>query len=170
MSKIATAVGQIKTLYKENLWQGRLILATFIIILVLVVVRVSLPYTIIYSATYWLDTQGVTAEIEDISININKGTFAVIGASGTKDGLSVFNIGKASIDWEWKPLSTKTIHIRSVELGDFNLSAAQYSDAIEIAGVVIKDTGTVEDQSAQEEDTVAWGASLNQIDLKDIGF
>jgi len=66
MGKIATAVGQIKTLYKENLWQGRLILATFIIMLVLVVVRVSLPYTIIYSATYWLETQGVTAEIEDI--------------------------------------------------------------------------------------------------------
>ena len=170
MGKIATAVGQIKTLYKENLWQGRLILATFIIMLVLVVVRVSLPYTIIYSATYWLDTQGVTAEIEDISININKGTFAVIGASGTKDGLAVFNISKASIDWEWKPLSTKTIHIRSVELGDFNLIAAQYSDAIEIAGVVIKDTGTVEDQPAQEEDTVAWGASLNQIDFKDLGF
>ncbi len=170
MSKIATAVGQIKTLYKENLWQGRLILAALIIILVLVVVRVSLSYTIIYSATYWLNTQGVTATIEDISINVNKGTFAVIGASGTKDGLRVFNIGKASIDWEWKPLSTKTIHIQSVELEDFNLNAAQYSDAIEIAGIVIKDTGTVEDQPAQDEDTVAWGASLNQIDFKGLGF
>jgi hypothetical protein len=170
MSNIATAVGQIKTLYKENLWQGRLVLAAFIIILVLVVVRVSLPYTIIFSATYWLKTQNVTATIEDISINVIKGTFAVIGANGSKDGINVFNIGKASIDWEWKPLSKKAIHVQSVELEDFNLNAAQYSDAIEIAGIVIKDTGTLEDQAAQDEDTVAWGASLKQIDLKDLGF
>jgi hypothetical protein len=170
MSKIATTVGQIKTLYKENLWQGRLIVAVFITILLLVVVRVSLPYSIIYSATYWLNTQGVTATIEDISINVNKGTFAVIGATGSKDGARVFNIGKASIDWEWKPLSSKTIHIQSVELEDFNLNAAQYSDAIEIAGIVIKNTGTDEQQPTQEEDTVAWGASLNQIDFKGLGF
>ena len=170
MSTIAKAVGRIKTLYKQNLWQGRSILAAFIIILVLVVVRVSLPYTIIYSATYWLKTQNVTATIEDISINVIKGTFAVTGANGSKDGLSVFNIGKASIDWDWKPLSKKAIHIQRVELEDFNLNAAQYLDAIEIAGIVIKDTGTVEDQPAQDEDSVAWGASLKQIDFKDLGF
>ncbi len=170
MSKIATIVGQTKTLYNENLWQGRLILATLITLLVLVVVRVSLPYTIIYSATYWLNTQGVTAQIEDVTINIIKGNLTVVGATGTKNKVSVFNIGKASVDWEWKPLSTNTIHIQSVELEDFNLNAAQYSDAIEIAGIVIKDTGIVEQQPTQDEDTVAWGASLNQIDFKDLGF
>ncbi len=170
MSKITTKFNQIKTLYNNNLWQGRLILATLITLLILVIVRVSLPYTIIYSAVYWLDQQGITAQIEDITIDINEGKFSIHGASGKKDDTRVFNIGKASIDWEWTPLSKKTIHVTDVTLEDFNLKAAQYQDAIEIAGIVIKEGETVEQQPTDEDSPVAWGASLNQIDFHDLGF
>jgi len=170
MSKITTKIVRIKTLYNEHLWQGRLIAATLITMLVLLVVRVSLPYTIIYSAVYWLNQQGVASQIEDISIDVYKGTFSVHGATGTKNGDRVFNIGKASIDWAWTPLKNKTIHIKDVILQDFNLNAAQYLDAIEIAGILITDDGTVAQQPSQEDDPVAWGASLDQIDFKDLGF
>ncbi len=170
MSILSTKIGRAKTLYNENLWQGRLILTSLIIILVLVVVRISLPYTIIYSSIYWLNQQGVTAQIEDISININKGTFAVLGATGTKEGANVFNISKASIDWSWRPLSRKTIHIKSIQLEGFNLNAEQYSDAIKIAGIVIKDDGGVQQKPAKEDSQVAWGASLNYIDFKNLVF
>ncbi len=170
MNKITTKLDQAKTLYKNHLWQGRLILATLITILVLLLVRVTLPYTVIYSAIYWLNKQGVAAQIEDISINVHKGTFSVHGASGTKNGTRVFNIGKASIDWEWTPLSKNTIHITDVILEDFKLIAAQYLDAIEVAGILIKDEDTDQQQSAQEDDSIAWGALLNQIDFKDLGF
>ncbi|MBT8118183.1 MAG: hypothetical protein KJN89_00585, partial [Gammaproteobacteria bacterium] len=170
MSKITTRIGRVKTLYKDHLWQGRLIVATLITVLVLLIVRVSLPYTIIYSAVYWLEQQGITAQIEDITINISKGTFSVHGASGIQNETRVFNIGKVSVDWEWTPLKDKNIHITDVVLEDFILNAAQYMDAIEIAGILIKDDGTVEQQSTQEDDPVAWGAALNQIDFKDLRF
>ena len=170
MSKITTSIGRVKTLYKDHLWQGRLIVATLITVLVLLIVRVSLPYTIIYSAVYWLKQQGITAQIEDISINISKGTFSVHGASGIQNGTRVFNIGKVSVDWEWTPLKNKNIHVTDVVLEDFILNAAQYLDAIEIAGILIKDDGAVEQQTTQEDDPVAWGAALNQIDFKDLRF
>ena len=99
MSNITSKVNHVKTLYKNNLLQGRLILATLIILLVLIAIRISLPYTIVYSTIYWLDKQGVSAQIEDISINVYKGTFAILGATGSKNATRVFNIGKASIDW-----------------------------------------------------------------------
>ena len=170
MSNLTSIINRIKTLYGNKLWQGRLILATLIILLVLVVVRISLPYTIVYSTIYWLDKQGVSAQIEDITINVYRGTFAVLGATGSKNGTRVFNIGKASINWGWRPLSTKTIHIKSVALDDFNMNAAQYSDAIEIAGILIKDDGTVQQQADVEEDPVSWGTALNLVDFKDLGF
>ena len=170
MSNKTTRIGRVKTLYKDHLWQGRLIVATLITVLVLLIVRVSLPYTIIYSAVYWLKQQGITAQIEDITININKGTFSVHGASGIQNESRVFNIGKVSVDWEWTPLKNKNIHVTDVVLEDFILNAAQYLDAIEIAGILIKDDGTVEQQTTQEDDTVAWGAALNQIDFKDLRF
>ena len=170
MSKITTKIDRIKTLYKNNLWQGRLIVATLITILVLLIVRVSLSHTIIYSTVYWLKQQGIAAQIEDITINITEGTFSIHGATGTKNGNRVFNIGKASIDWGWTPLSKKTIHIKDVILEDFSLNAALYLDAIEVAGIVIKESDAVEQQPTQVDDPVAWGAALNQIDFKDLDF
>ena len=170
MTKLKNSINQAKTLYKNHQWQGRLLLTTFIILVVLLLIRASLSYTIIYSTVYWLNKQDISAHIDDISINIRKGTFTVSGASGTREGISVFNIGKASIDWAWRPLQKKTIHIRSIGLDDFKLDIEQYPDAIVIAGIVLKDEAGAEQQPAAEEDSVDWGTSLNRIDFTDVGF
>lgn len=170
MSKISETYGRLRSKYNNNLWQGRLILAAIIFLLVLLVVRISLSYTIVYSVTYWLNTQGVVTNIEDISINVRKGTFTLTGASGTRGGDSLFNIGRASIDWDWRPLSKKTIHITSVELKDFNLEIKKYSDAMVIAGIVIREGEGIEEPPDTKEDTVTWGASLRRIDFGDLGF
>jgi outer membrane protein OmpA-like peptidoglycan-associated protein len=170
MADISEMLGRGKTWYKNNLWQGRLLLSVSVILLVLVIVRISLPYTIVFSAVYWLDKQGVTSQIEDISINVIKGTFSVHNATGSKDGERVFNIGKASIDWEWAPLSTKTIVVKQVALDDFDLDAQQYSDGIIIAGITISNDGSVEQQPAQEDQPVSWSTALNQVDFSDLNF
>ena len=170
MKKISETAQKARDLYKSHLWQGRLILAAVIMVLVMVVIRVSLPYTIVYSSIYWLGTQGIEATIDDIVINVTRGTFSVINASGTKDGDRIFNIGKASIDWEWRPLTGKTIHIKGVELDGFSLAAEQHKDALVIGGVVIRSDGSVEAPPAEAKDAVAWGASLDRIDFKDMGF
>lgn len=170
MSTISAKTRQIRDLYKDHLWQGRLVLAVLITFLVLAAVRIALPYIIIYSTVYWLDSQGVSSQIDDIFIDIDQGTFTVINAAGSSNGNRVFDIGKASIDWEWRPLSKKTIHIKSVTLEDFKLQAIQYTDALSIAGIIIKDDGTIEQQDTNDDQSIAWGASLNQIDLKQLGF
>lgn len=170
MNRISQATQKTRTLYRNHLWQGRLILAAAIIVLLMIVVRVSLPYTIVYSSIYWLGKQGIEAQIEDIVINVARGRFSVINASGTKNGDTVFHIGKASIDWAWRPLTAKTIHVKGVEIEDFSLIAEQHVDAIVVGGVVITSDGSVETPAEEVEDAVAWGASLDQINFKDLGF
>jgi len=170
MNRISQATQKARTLYREHLWRGRLVLAAVIIVFIMVVVRVSLPYTIVYSSIYWLGKQGIEAQIEDIVINVARGSFAVINASGTKDGDRVFHIGKASIDWAWRPLAARTIHVKGVELDDFSLVAEQHADALVVGGVVITSDGSVEATAEEVEDAVAWGASLDQINFRDLGF
>ena len=170
MSVFSAKLKQAKSLYNNNLWQGRLLLSTLIILLILIIVRISLPYTIVYSAVYWLNKQGVTSQIEDITINIIDGTFSVLNATGSKDGDTVFNIGRASIDWEWAPLSTRTIVVKQVLLDEFDLRAKQYTDGLVIAGITIKDDGTVEQPAAADEQPVAWSTALNQIDFTKLNF
>ena len=161
---------QARALYRAHLWRGRIILAVLATLLVLVVVRISLPYTIIYSSISWLGKQGITAHIEDISINVTKGSFAIIDARGSRNGEMVFEIGRALIEWEWRPLAARTIHIRGVELDGFDLIAEQHADAMVIAGIVIRPGAAVEPATAETNDTVAWGTSLNRIDFRDVGF
>jgi hypothetical protein len=168
MGKTSGKLGQIRAWYKNNLWQGRLLFTALILFLVLVIVRVSLPFTIVYSAVYWLDKQGITSQIDDISINVIQGTFSILNASGTKNGDTVFNIDKASIDWAWAPLSTKTIVVKQVVLEDLDLQAQQYSDGLIIAGITIRSDGTVEQPPAAEEQPVAWSTALNQVDFRDL--
>ena len=170
MKSVAAAFAKTRSFYRSYLWQSRLILATLITVIVLVVVRVSLPYTILYSSIYWLGTQGITAHIEDISIDVSEGTFSVLGAKGRKNGETVFSVGRALIDWQWRPLADKTIHIKAIELEALELSAEKYADAMVIAGVVIKQDGSVQAEVTETDDTVAWGTSLNRIDFRDLGF
>ncbi|MGB5519151.1 MAG: hypothetical protein WBO73_11920, partial [Gammaproteobacteria bacterium] len=170
MSTRSAKFQRLRNLYQSHLWQGRMILVSLIIVIVLVVVRVSLPYTIVYSAVYWLGQQGIASQIEDIRMNVTDGTFTIINASGIKDGDTVFNIGKASIDWQWRPLSRKTIHITEVVLEDFDMQAAQFSDAVVIAGVVIKQNGQVQAPPAEEAQPVAWSTALDRIDFNDLVF
>ncbi|MGD2160846.1 MAG: hypothetical protein PVG94_06690, partial [Gammaproteobacteria bacterium] len=156
MGNLSEKLGRGKTWYKNNLWQGRLLLSVLIILLALVIIRISLPYTIVYSAVYWLNKQGITSQIEDISINVIKGTFSVHNANGAKNGERIFNIGEASIDWEWKPLSTRTIVVKRISLADLDLQAQQYTDGLIVAGITLASDGTVEQPPAEEEQPVSW--------------
>ena len=171
MGNTSQKPGRLKTWYINNLWQGRLLLSVSIVLLILVIVRISLPYTIVYSAVYWLNKQGVTSQVEDITINVINGTFSVHNATGSKDGEPVFNIGKASIDWEWAPLSARTIVVKQVALEDFDLQAQQYSDGLIVAGITIQNDGTVEQPPAEDdEQPVSWSTALNQVDFSDLNF
>ncbi|NNJ97040.1 MAG: hypothetical protein HKP12_07750 [Gammaproteobacteria bacterium] len=138
MNKIQWKYQQARSQYNKHLWLGRLLLVFLILLLVLSIVRVSLPYTIVYSAVYWLDQQGITAEIEDIDINVIQGTFAIINASGHRNGDTLFKVGKASIDWQWRPLAKKTIYIKEIKLEAFDLQLEQYVDAVVVAGVELQ--------------------------------
>jgi outer membrane protein OmpA-like peptidoglycan-associated protein len=170
MGNLSEKLGRGKTWYKNNLWQGRLLLSVLIILLALVIIRISLPYTIVYSAVYWLNKQGITSQIEDISINVIKGTFSVHNANGAKNGERIFNIGEASIDWEWKPLSTRTIVVKRISLADLDLQAQQYTDGLIVAGITLASDGTVEQPPAEEEQPVSWSTALNQVDFRDLNF
>jgi hypothetical protein len=170
MNKIQSKYQQARSQYNRHLWLGRLLLVFLILLLILSIVRVSLPYTIVYSAVYWLDQQGITSEIEDIDINVIQGTFAIINASGHRNGDTLFKVGKASIDWQWRPLAKKTIYIKEIKLEAFDLQLEQYVDAVVVAGVELKEDGSIEPQPEAEEQAVAWGTALDQINFTDLAF
>ena len=169
MIKIPLIFDRVKSYYKNNRWQGRIILTFLIFTLILGIARLLLPQTIIYSTTSWLKDQGIDSSIEAININIINGTVSLVNAKGSKDGEPLFNIGLVDIYWRWAPLSEKTVVVTKVGLDKFSLNIKQYSDEIIIGGVQLplNTAGEIEvppaDIDKSDEQTTPWAASLGQV-------
>ncbi len=169
MIKTPLIFESVKSYYKNNRWQGRIILTLLIFTLILGIVRLLLPQTLIYSTTSWLKGQGIDSSIEAININIINGTVSLVNAKGSKNGEPLFNIGLVDIYWRWAPLSEKTVVVTKVGLDKFSVNIEQYSDEIIIGGVKLplNRAGEIEvppvDTDKSDEQTTPWAASLGQV-------
>ncbi len=157
----------LKTLYKNNLFKGRLLLALSIFIIVLIIIRITLSPAIIYGATNWLKKQNIDAHIETIDIGLFSGTVSLLNATGSRDGKPLFNIGRVDIFWRWSPLSEKTIEVSKISLDQFSAGIESYSDEMIIGGVhlPLNPKPVPEDQSSDDDadTTHSWAATLGEV-------
>ena len=157
----------LKTLYKNNLFKGRLLLALSIVITALIIIRIALSPAIIYGATNWLKKQDIDAHIETIDISLFSGTISLLNATGSRDGKPLFNIGRVDIFWQWAPLSEKTIEVSKISLDQFSAGIESYSNEMIIGGVhlPLNPTLVAEDQSSEDDadTTHSWAASLGEV-------
>ena len=168
-SHISKTSAFIKSFYRNNPWKGRFILATFILLLALTLIRAVLPQTIIYSTTSWLKQQNIHSSIESVNIDLFNGTISLTNARGSRNGEPLFNIGLIDIHWHWAPLSDKTIKVTKIVLDQFSVNIEHYSDVIIIGGVTISLTPPTKvkdkksDDSKATEEIKPWAASLDRI-------
>ena len=83
----------LKQFYKDNPWKARFLIAFLALIFLLTLVRVTLPQTVIYTATSWLEKRGIESTIEDIDFDFFDGTISLYNAEGSLEGAPLFNIG-----------------------------------------------------------------------------
>jgi len=169
-------INNIKTFYHRSPWSGRFIAAFFILSLLLIIARVALSPGIIYGTTSWLKKQGIDANIEAVDINIFDGTVTLKKAVGNKNGRPLFKVGLVELQWQWRPLSNKTIKITRVALDSLNISIKQYHDAIIIGGVNIplkKTAGETPENTNKDEageNVKAWAAALGEVSFTNLNI
>ena len=83
---------QYKIFSHNHPWRKWLLIVFLFIILLLALIRISLPFTINYSAISWLKSQGVTANIGDIDISLVDGTFFITNISGKNKNDKGFSV------------------------------------------------------------------------------
>ena len=157
---------RLQTFYRSKLWRGRLILALTSFVLLISIYRITLPHTIIYSATSWLKQQNIETTIESINIDIINGSFSIVNATGSENGSPLFNVGLIDIHWRWTPLSKKTIVVSKVVLDHFNVSIKKYGDKIIVGGVQIplgSQATEVSVNNDTDENAKPWAASLGEV-------
>ncbi len=163
---------RLSVIYDNNPWKGRTALFILILCTLLILVRASLPYTIIYSANSWLKEQNIDSTIEDISIGVFDGTISLKNARGSRDGKALFDVGLVDIHWRWTPLSSKKAVITKVVLEHFMIDIARYADKIIIGGVTIENATPVEENvppPANETDK-PWALTIGEVLFKDLNI
>jgi len=145
-------------------------------LLLLIIIRLILTPTIIYSVNHWLKQQNIDSSIEDVKIGLFNGTVSLINAKGSRDARTVFDIGLIDIHWRWTPLSNKTIEVTEVVFDKINFNVEKYSDAIIVSGINLplgqdpKTNNQNNESTDADPDESHWSAALGSILLKDLNI
>jgi hypothetical protein len=170
--KMSEKMLKLKQFYSDNRWKSRFLIAFLALFFLLLLVRITLPQTVIYSATSWLEKQGIESTIEDISFDFFDGTISLLNAKGSLDGAPLFNIGLVEIHWRWAPLSEKTVEVTNIVLDKLDVKLERYTDIMVVSGIQIPLTTPSDNTDimveANKEEVKPWAATLGMVTFTDL--
>ncbi|MCW9013886.1 MAG: DUF748 domain-containing protein [Gammaproteobacteria bacterium] len=149
----------------------KLLLIIFSIAVLMIVILGVLPYVINWAAVYWLEQQGVAANIEKIDIDYNDAVLNIVNASGHNAAGKGFVIGQFKVDMAWRPLLSHTAKIENIVLSDFELDIEQGKEGeLSIAGIALPMDSEQGAYSKKDTDiqSEAWKVQLGNIFLNNI--
>lgn len=164
-------IQQYKTFARARPWTAITVLVLLSIILLVSVVRISLPFVINYGATNWLKSQGIIASVADIEISVIDGRFSIINASGKNEAGNGFSIGRFDISWQWLPLLDNQLIINEVKINSLASDILLFENGDKnIAGLSIKAGDEAEEDASDQQPSRPWDIALNRILLSDVSF
>ena len=169
-----SVIGQYKSIAANRPWTARILLAFFVILILLALIRVSLPLAIKMGAKSWFEANGIKSDIGEVEIKLLDGSFAITNVSGKSDTGRGFSLGRFDVKWQWRPLLDNLVVVDSIEVSGLKLDAAFYRHGVmNIAGLEIKsasEAGQAEEVSAPEDQVPGkpWDITIKTIALSDI--
>ena len=163
---------QFKSFSQSKPWTVRVLLVFLTIIVLLSLVRASLPFAIKFGAISWLESQGVEAEVGDIEISLLDGKFAINDVSGKSKNEKGFSLGRFAVAWQWKPLFDHLAIIDQLEVRSLSVDAAFFDNGdMNVAGLVLKATaGETKPGTTEQSTATPWDATVKNIAFSDVGF
>ena len=163
-------INQYKSFSKNWPWATRVLSALLIIVVLLTLIRISLPFVINIAATSWFESEGVEAEIFDVNISLWDGTIKIHRVSGKNKSGKGFSLGYLGVSWEWAPLFDRLVKINQVEVKSLNIDAMIFDNGyMNIAGIDIKpDSDEEEPEPSEPPSENPWDATVQKVIFSDI--
>jgi len=163
-------INKYRAFSQRKPWAARIFLIFLVIIIILSLIRTSLPFAIKFGAISWLESQNVEANIGDIDISLLDGTFAINDMSGKNKAGKGFSLGRFLVAWQWKPFFDHQAVIDQIEVRSLNIDAMLLDNGdMNIAGLVIKAASDETQAKTTGQSAAApWDASVKNIIFSDI--
>ena len=165
-------MNQYNSLLKKRPWPTRILSGLLVLVVLLILIRVLLPFAINIGTISWLESEGVKAKIFDTKISLWDGTIKIYGVSGENKSGKGFSFEYLGVGWQWAPFFDHLVKIDQIEVRDFDIDAEIFDDgAMNIAGLAIKsDTDESKTDSSEQPSENPWDATVKKIILSDVGF
>ena len=160
-------IKQYKSFSQSKPWTARLLLATLII---LALVRASLPLGIKLGAASWLESQGVETSIGDIEISLLDGSFAINDVTGKNINGKSFSLGRLAVNWQWRPLLNQHAIVEQLGISSLKVDTAFFKNGdMDIAGIVIKSANDdKQEETPAQTGGTPWDATIKNINFSEI--
>lgn len=138
------------------------------IVILLVVLIFSLPTLTKWYATNWLEAQGVSASIEDISLKLLDGQIRVKALRAIGPKKHKIELGEIIVQLHLRDLLDNKVTIEKIEFSDFYVDIfQQLGNSIEIGDISFGKSGTLDTkEDKQHKESAAWEFVLKDIDFK----
>lgn len=136
----------------------------------LIIIRLSMPYVIKWSAVSWLESQQLQAAIVDVDIFLLDGIFILKGLSATDNMGKGFSLEQLVINWQWSPLTHRQVIIDKIDVGPLKLDVALYDNGGLSLGGIKLPASTTPDQATPDDTDPGdpWDIKLSGLKLSDI--
>ncbi|MCW8831040.1 MAG: DUF748 domain-containing protein, partial [Gammaproteobacteria bacterium] len=162
-----------KSFSQSRPWTARFLLTALTIIILLSVLRVSLPFVIKQAATYWFESWNVEASVGDVEISLFNGKFSLNDVSGKNKAGKGFSLGHFGVVWRWKSLFDRQLIVDQIKIRSLGVDAEFFDNGeMSIAGLEIKPTDAevkIEDKPVQDKAAgIPWDVIVKKIAITDV--
>lgn len=163
-------VNQYKSFSNKRPWTARILAALLVLVVLLTLIRVSLPFVINIAATSWFESEGVEAKILDVKISLWDGTIKINRVSGENKSGKGFSLGYLGVGWQWTPFFDHLVKVDQIEVKSLKVDATIFENGdMNIAGIDIKPGEDEKDPEPSEPPSEnPWDATVQQVIFSDI--
>ncbi|HKI74326.1 MAG TPA: DUF748 domain-containing protein [Pseudomonadales bacterium] len=126
-----------------------------------------LPTAIRFAGVWWLEQQGLKANIGEVRIGYVDAIFDVEDVSAENAAGKGFRIDRLHVDVAWKPLFDKHLHIESITLDGLRVDVVQQGDKLSSVGGLALSPADAAGTSTESSPS-AWQVEVASLALQDI--
>jgi len=163
-------INQYKSFSKIRPWTARILASLLILVVLLILIRASLPFVINIAATSWFESEGVEVKILDVKISLWDGTIKIHRVSGENKRGKGFSLGYLGIGWQWGPLFDHLVKVNQIEVKSLKVDAAIFENGdMNIAGIDIKPgSDKKEPEPSEPPSENPWDATVQKLIFSDV--
>jgi len=140
-------------------------------VLLLLIIKLAMPFVLKLIVTDWLESQGMNAQIGSVDLSLFDGEVNIKNTSGTDKNSRGFKLGQLSLSWQWRSMFDRSIVIDGLRVQSLQLDATWSENKFtNFAGFNLKASDKAVEKLTPQPSTKSWSIKLENSKIQDVSL